>query len=74
MSEREPILTRPIGEIDAAQLIALRERIEEELVSRDLCEHGVVEGDWCAACNAEYKEAHRRRVAELEGRDGTTHV
>jgi hypothetical protein len=60
------MLDRPIRDMTAAELIALRERIAEELVSRDLCEHGVVTGDWCPACNAEYKAARIDPENELE--------
>jgi len=38
-------------------LIALRDQIENELASRDICEHGVKAGDYCEPCNRAYKRS-----------------
>ena len=57
MSIDRQLLTMPIAQFTPEELVALRGRIEAELACRDLCEHGVIVGDWCPACNAEYRQA-----------------
>jgi hypothetical protein len=31
--------------------------LRDELAERDVCEHGVLCGDWCEPCNAAHKQA-----------------
>ncbi len=35
------------------ELVALREAIDVELISRDVCSHGIQVGEWCPQCKAE---------------------
>jgi hypothetical protein len=48
---------KPIGDLAIRELITLRERIADELLCRDVCEHGIQTGDWCPQCNTDYKAA-----------------
>ena len=46
-----------LDHLASEELVDLRDRIDRELSDRDVCEHGIVSGDWCPECNAEYKRA-----------------
>lgn len=46
--------------MDCAAMVA--RTYEAEIKDGDICEHGVLCGDWCAPCNAEY-----RRAREADG-------
>lgn len=41
--------------MDCAAFVA--RTYQAKLESRDICEHGVLCGDWCESCNRAYKEA-----------------
>jgi len=47
-----------LAEIEAA--------IEEELGGRDVCEHGIRDGEYCRRCREEY----RRALAAYDGEGG----
>lgn len=59
----EQIETRVGGQlklcIDCALFVSLT--LKQNLEERDICEHGVVCGDWCEPCNRSYKEARERQ-------------
>ena len=40
-----------------AKIEHLQARLRQYEPDPEMCEHGVVEGDWCEPCNAEYKRA-----------------
>lgn len=44
----------------------VRDKLDERIrpTRSNTCEHGVVEGDWCELCNAEYKRAAREHYGE----------
>jgi hypothetical protein len=41
--------------IDCALFAALT--LKQALAEKDICEHGVVSGEWCEPCNRAYKQA-----------------
>ena len=46
-----------LGAMSIDELISLSHRCMWEAQSRDVCEHGIVHGDWCEECNSQYKLA-----------------
>lgn len=48
-----------LEEFSDEQLARLRESLEAEMSRRDICEHGIRTGDFCAACRGEYESARR---------------
>ena len=43
--------------LPASQLTWLETQIAMERERRDICEHGVLAGEYCELCNREYKRA-----------------
>lgn len=45
--------------IDCALFVA--RTLESEIADKDVCEHGVVCGDWCEPCHRAYREAREQQ-------------
>jgi hypothetical protein len=53
-----------LGSMTPEELVALRAAVDAEMARRDVCEHGVQEGEWCPECTAERKRARREAYGD----------
>jgi hypothetical protein len=61
---RLPDVQADLRRLTNEELIWLADRITAERRRRDICEHGIVNEDWCEFCNREYKLAASSREEE----------
>ncbi len=59
--------TRSLDVMPVSALLELAAAIEAELKRRDVCEHGVPDGEYCRPCNLEYKRAAAEYESEFPG-------
>lgn len=55
---------RWLATVPAEDLPWIIDRVLVEQARRDVCEHGIVAGDWCAKCNAEVKAARAQTAID----------